>query len=121
GTLRAIALVTLLMQPAESFPDVMVIDEPELGLHPSAIETICGLIRSAAVQNTQVILATQSTLLLDHFEPEEIIVADIKGVGLERGRSQFHRLDPEDLADWLADYNVSELWQNNVIGGGPLP
>ena len=115
GTLRAIALVTVLLQPEDSLPDVLVIDEPELGLHPSAIEIVTGLIRAVAAQNTQIILATQSTALLDHFEPAEIIVTDI-----EQGRSRFRRLDPNDLADWLADYSVSELWQKNVIGGGPL-
>jgi predicted ATPase len=116
GTLRAIALVTLLMQPDDSLPDILVIDEPELGLHPSALEIVTGLIRAAAALDVQVILATQSTALLDYFEPEEIVVTDI-----EQGRSQFRRLDSNELADWLADYSISELWQKNVIGGGPLP
>jgi predicted ATPase len=120
GTLRAIALVTVLLQPEDSLPDILVIDEPELGLHPSAVEIIAGLVRAAALKS-QVILATQSTALLDHFEPEDVIVTDIEVMGLDRGRSRFRRLDPADLADWLTDYSVSELWQKNVIGGGPMP
>jgi predicted ATPase len=115
GTLRAIALATLLLQPERDLPNLMVIDEPELGLHPLGIELIAGLIGAVSVK-CQVILATQSTTLLDFFEPENIVVADAP-----RGISRFQSLDREELANWLQEYRVSELWQKNVIGGGPLP
>jgi predicted ATPase len=115
GTLRALALITLFLQPEADLPDVIILDEPELGLHPHAIEIITGLIRTASLQ-TQVILTTQSTTFLDHFEPDEVIVVDCV-----EGHSLFRRLEPERLKDWLEDYSVSELWEKNVLGGGPLP
>ena len=114
GTLRAMALITLFLQPEVDLPAVIILDEPELGLHPHAIEIITGLIRAASLQ-TQVILTTQSMTFLNHFEPAEIIVADF-----EEGRSIFRRLDSEELKDWLKDYSVGELWEKNVLGGGPL-
>jgi predicted ATPase len=115
GSLRAMAIATLFLQPESDLPDMIVLDEPELGLHPQALELLLGLIRSVS-HRTQVILATQSPTLLDYFEPAEIIVAD-----LQDGASRFRRLDEERLKDWLEDYGVGELWQKNVIGGGPLP
>lgn len=114
GTLRAIALITLLLQPEEDLPDVLIVDEPELGLHPHAVELIAGLARAAAV-GTQVILATQSIAFLDHFGADEVIVAESRD-----GSSQFRHLDAEQLKDWLEDYSIGELWEKNVLGGGPL-
>jgi predicted ATPase len=115
GTLRAMALITLFLQPQTDLPDLILVDEPELGLHPHAIELVAGLARSASTQ-CQVVLATQSTTLVDHFDPEEVVIAE-----LHRGSSHFRRLDRAELADWLRSYSVSELWQKNVIGGGPIP
>lgn len=115
GSLRAIAIATLFLQPETNLPNMVVLDEPELGLHPQALEILLGLIRSVS-HRTQVILATQSPTLLDYFEPSEIVVAD----SIE-GASRFRRLDENQLSDWLEDYGVGELWQKNVIGGGPLP
>ena len=113
GTLRAMALIALLLQPEEDLPMVLIVDEPELGLHPSALEVVAGLIRSVS-HHCQVILATQSTNFLDHFEPEEIVVVD----RIDRD-STFRRLSEEDLKEWLADYSLSELWEKNVLGGKP--
>jgi predicted ATPase len=115
GTLRAMALITLFLQPEEDLPSVIILDEPELGLHPHALEIVAGLIRAASLK-AQVIVATQSRAFLDHFAPEEIIVVDS-----DEGGSRFRRLDAEDLKDWLEDYSIGELWEKNVIGGGPLP
>lgn len=113
GTLRALALIALLSQAPERLPDVAVLDEPELGLHPYAIELVAGLVRAAA-DHCQVILATQSASLVDQFEPEEIVVAE------RRGReSAFSRLDPNALREWLGEYSLSELWEKNVVGGRP--
>ena len=113
GMLRAIALVTLLLQPHEDLPDVLILDEPELGLHPYAINVIGDLIRSVA-QTVQVIVATQSTLLIDCFEPHEIVVVERDGRA-----SSFKRLEEEPLTEWLKEYSISELWEKNVVGGRP--
>ena len=113
GMLRIIALTTLLLQPECDLPGVLILDEPELGLHPYALTVLAGLLRSAST-HVQVIVATQSATLVDQFEPEDIVVVD--RVGRE---STFTRLDAEKLHDWLEEYSVSELWEKNVVGGRP--
>lgn len=113
GMLRALALVTLLQQPEFDLPDVLILDEPELGLHPYAIEILAGLIRAAS-QHVQVILATQSVSLIDRFTPEDIVVVDRTGQ-----ESAFRRYSEVDLHSWLQEYTLSELWEKNVIGGRP--
>jgi len=113
GTLRFMALATLLLQPEERLPELILIDEPELGLHPSAIALLGGMLRSVA-EFTQVIVATQSVRLVDEFDPEDIVVTERC-----EGATTFRRLDPEPLADWLEDYSIGELWEKNVVGGRP--
>lgn len=113
GTLRSIALIAALLQPEDEMPLLAAIDEPELGLHPFAMELIASLMQ-AATERTQFVLSTQSTRLLECFDPADIVIAD-----RHEGASVFHRLDPVALADWLAEYSVSELWEKNIIGGGP--
>jgi predicted ATPase len=115
GSLRAIALITLFLHPEEDLPGVVILDEPELGLHPYAIGIIAGLIRAASLK-TQVILATQSQAFVDCFDPEEIVVVELEG-----NNSIYQRLETEKLREWLEDYSVGELWEKNVLGGGPLP
>ena len=115
GTIRAMALCTLFLQPEEFLPDVIILDEPELGLHPNALEIVAGLMRAAS-EKTQVIVATQSQTFLNFFDPDEIVTVECQD-----GKSKFDRLDSENLKDWLEDYTIGELWQRNVIGGGPLP
>ena len=111
GTMRFICLATALQQPDP--PATIVIDEPELGLHPYAIAILADLVKSAA-ERTQVIISTQSPTLLDYFEPSEIVV-----VTRDKGQSKFERLDAEQLKEWIEDYSVGELWQKNVVQGGP--
>ncbi|HXJ80278.1 MAG TPA: AAA family ATPase [Candidatus Methylomirabilis sp.] len=77
GMLRAIALVALLLQPERDLPDVLVLDEPELGLHPYAIEVLAGLLKGVAT-HVQVMVATQSVSLIDRFEPEDIVVVNAR-------------------------------------------
>jgi predicted ATPase len=115
GSLRAMAIVTLFLQPENELPDVIILDEPELGLHPHALEIVAGLMRSASLK-AQVIVATQSQNLLNSFEPAEIITVES-----HKGQSQFRRLLADQLKEWLEDYSIGELWQRNVIGGGALP
>ena len=112
GTLRFIALATALLQPDP--PATIFIDEPELGLHPQALDVLANLILQAQ-ERTQLIVSTQSAALLNAFEPEQIVVID-----REEGESRFRRLEEEGLREWLAqDYTLGELWQKNVYGGGP--
>ena len=113
GMLRVIALVSVLLQPEDTLPDVLILDEPELGLHPYAIEIVGGLI-GAASKSIQVILATQSAALVNCFEPEDIVVMEREG-----RTSVFRHLDPERLGEWLDDYSLAELWEKNVLGGQP--
>jgi len=113
GTLRFICLSTLFLQPLAFRPYVIIVDEPELGLHPYAITMLASLVRAAATQ-TQVVLSTQSALLLDHFQPEDVLVAD-----LEKGATTLKRLHSQDLADWLEEYSLGQLWEKNEFGGRP--
>ena len=113
GTLRFIALATLFLQPEQYRPSVILVDEPELGLHPYAITLLASLVKQASTQ-TQIILSTQSPLLLDHFQPEDVLVADRVGTG-----TQFSRLDSDKLATWLEDYSLGQLWEKNELGGRP--
>ncbi|WP_305801612.1 AAA family ATPase [Thiolapillus sp.] len=110
GSIRFICLATALLQPDP--PSAIVIDEPELGLHPEAIRILAELITDAA-QRTQVILATQSPLLIDQFAIDDIVVVNRKD-----GQSTFERLSEQDFSQWLEDYSVGELWTRNVIQGG---
>lgn len=112
GTIRFICLTTALLQPDP--PSTIVIDEPELGLHPYAIEILAELIQAAS-ERTQVIVSTQSPPLIDSFNPEDIIV-----VSRENGASTFKRLEAKELSHWLEDYSLGELWRKNIVAGGPV-
>ena len=112
GTLRFMALTTLLLQP--DLPKTIIIDEPELGLHPFAINKLAAMIKQAAAKGSQVIVSTQSVGLIDNFEPEDIITVD-----REDDQSVFKRLNSEELKDWLEDYTLGDLWNKNVIGARP--
>lgn len=115
GSLRFMALASLLLQPPETLPKIIVIDEPELGLHPSALTVLAGMVRVAS-KHAQVVLATQSPRLLDEFVPEEIVVMNRD----EKKRSTvFQSLDKDKLEEWLDDYCLSELWEKNVLEGNP--
>jgi predicted ATPase len=113
GTLRFIALATLFLQPEPYRPSVILVDEPELGLHPYAITMLASLIKMAS-KTTQVIIATQSSMLLDHFAPEDVLVAERSNGGV-----QFTRLESQRLASWLSEYSLGQLWEKNEFGGRP--
>lgn len=113
GTLRALALITALAQPASTLPAFICIDEPELGLHPTAIELVASLARSVS-SKAQVVLSTQSPALLDEFDPEDVVIVERAG-----HESRFRRLDAQALSEWLDEYSLSELYDKNVLGGRP--
>ena len=113
GTLRFMSLATLLLQPADYMPSTILLDEPELGLHPYAIVVLADLLRSAATQ-VQVIISTQSVTLVNQFSPDDIIVVE-----LIDGESIFKRLPQDEIETWLDDYGLGELWEKNVLGGRP--
>lgn len=113
GMLRFIAVVTLLAQPENDLPGVLIIDEPELGLHPHAIATIASMIKGVS-RFTQVFVATQSPTFVNNFDAEDIVVVEREG-----RESSFTRLDCDALTEWIEEYSLSELWEKNVIGGLP--
>ncbi|MFK7797190.1 MAG: AAA family ATPase [Aureispira sp.] len=112
GTLRFICLATLLMQPNP--PRTIIIDEPELGLHPVAIKKLAALMDLAS-SKTQLIVSTQSVDLLNEFEAEDVIVTD-----RSENATVFHRLEEEELKTWIEEYTMGEIWQKNIIGGQPF-
>jgi predicted ATPase len=109
GTIRFIALTVLFMQP--NLPATIIIDEPELGLHPFAVAKLAGMIQSAAARGAQVIVATQSVELVSHFQPEDVLTVDQID-----GESRFERLKSDDLSRWLETYSLGDLWKQNIIG-----
>jgi len=118
GSLRAIALIAALMQPEELLPGLIIIDEPELGLHPSAISTIAQLIQAVSAKR-QVLVATQSPRLIAAFAPEDVVVVERREDERGYGESTFQRLNPESLGEWMDRYDLGQLYEMNVTGGGP--
>lgn len=113
GSLRFICLVTLLLQPVSLLPDTVLIDEPELGLHPYAIAVLVDIFRQVT-EDKQLIVSTQSVELVNALAPEDVVVVDQVD-----GASVFKRHTQEELAEWLQSYALGELWKRNVLGGRP--
>jgi len=111
GTLRFIALTVLFMQP--NLPETIIIDEPELGLHPFAVAKLAGMIKSASNNGCQVIIATQSAELINNFDFEDIVTVD-----LINGESVFNRLNSDDWKVWFDDYTIGDLWKQNILNKG---
>lgn len=118
GTLRFICLATLLLQPLELLPDTILIDEPELGLHPYAISVLADMFKQVA-EDKQLIVSTQSVELVNEFSPEDIIVVDQEVRAYGYTASVFKRCADKELSAWLETYSMGELWQSNVLGGRP--
>ncbi len=113
GTARFICLATLFLQPQALKPNTIIIDEPELGLHPAALDVLADMVKSAA-KTSQVICSTQSVTFANQFEPEDFIVVD-----RQAGASMFKRLEPKALEHWLEDYGMGDVWNKNLVGGRP--
>lgn len=114
GTLRFICLTTLLLQPSIFLPDTILIDEPELGLHPHAISVLAGLMKSISKKNKQIIASSQSVTLINQFKAKDILIADIK-----ENATNIRRLKEEEVKEWLEDYQLGTIWEKNIIGGTP--
>ncbi len=113
GMLRTIALIGLLAQNPRDLPTVLFLDEPELGLHPSAIDAVAGLIKAVS-SHCQVFVATQSISFVNNFELDDLVVIDRKGRS-----SEYSRPDSEQLAAYLEEFSTGEIWEKNIIGGRP--
>jgi predicted ATPase len=113
GMLRCVSIIAVFRYPKERRPDILLLDEPDIGLHPKALELIYHIV--FVVSNyRQVIISTQSTEMLNKFNAEDIIVIDRKG-----GRTTLNRLDTDELEEWLSNRTISEIWANSIIGGQP--
>lgn len=112
GTLRFACLATAILQP--DAPEVMLFDEPELGQHPAALFLLGNLFKATAGEKRQLIVSTQAANLIEEFDPEDIVVVE-----RESGESKFRRLKAADLAEWMGEYNLGELWRKGVLGGQP--
>ena len=115
GSLRFAALATALLQPRELIPSMIILDEPEIGLHPTAIAYFASML-PVAVQHSQIVLATQSTRMLNEFEPLQVRIVEWDR---DAHRTTVHSLDTEKLQGWLEEYCLSELWERNILGGRP--
>lgn len=113
GSLRFICLTTLLLQPKDLLPETIIIDEPELGLHPYAISVLADIFKQVS-EDKQLIISTQSVELINEMESHDIIVVD-----QTQGKSTFKRFEKEELRDWLEEYSLGELWKRNILGGRP--
>jgi len=113
GTIRAMALIALLLQPETELPKFIVIDEPEIGLHPYAVNVMASLFKKTS-HHAQILVATQSPTLLDEFSPDNVVCVERR-----EHESSFIRPDAAKMSEWLIDYSLGELWQKNVMGGGP--
>lgn len=113
GALRAICLITLLLQPEDELPDLIVVDEPEIGLHPYALNVVAAMFDKAS-HHTQVVISTQSSSFINNFDPEDVIV-----VNRADKESKFERLNSKELEAWLDEYSLGEVWEKNIVGGGP--
>jgi predicted ATPase len=113
GSLRFICLATLLLQPISLLPDTILIDEPELGLHPYAITVLVDMFKQVS-EKKQLIVSTQSVELVNELSPEDVIVVDqVDGV------SSFKRYTHDELSGWLEEYSMGEIWKRNILGGRP--
>lgn len=110
GMLRFLWLATLLQSSA--LPEVVLLDEPEVSLHPELLNLLAHQLREAA-QRSQIIVATHSDRLVRFLKPEEVLVADLT----EEGLAKLTWADSLDLEKWLDEYTLDEVWGIGRLGG----
>ena len=111
GTFRYLCLLAILLDPTP--PPLICIEEPELGLHPDLLPTICDLMTEAS-ERTQLIVTTHSDIIVDALsdQPESVVVCE-----KENGSTVMRRLDPERMKVWLEKYSLGRLWTDGELGG----
>ncbi len=114
GTLRFIALVTLLLQPNNFIPHTIIIDEPELGLHPYALRILAELFQNVTKKGKQIIATSQSVEFINEFNYKDIIITDRRGE-----KSYFRHLEEDEIKQWINDFSIGDIWKKNIIGGTP--
>ena len=110
GTLRFLWLATLLQSPG--LPQITLIDEPEVSLHPEMLRLLADLMREASAR-TQLIVATHSDRFVRFLNPEELIICDLD----EAGGMTAKWADALDLKSWMEDYTLDQLWSKGILGG----
>ena len=113
GTARFICIATLFLQPFSLRPKTIVLDEPQLGLHPAALEVLGDIIKFTS-KTSQVICSTQSVTLANLFEAADFIVVDQFS-----GKSMSRRVNENEINEWLSEYKMGDVWNKNLIGGRP--
>ena len=113
GTIRFVALLATLLTPEP--PRVVCIEEPELGLHPDAVDLLAELLVDAS-DRMQLVVTTHSDALVSALtsQPDAIVACERPGAGTE-----LRRLDPEKLASWLENYRLGDLWRMGELGANP--
>ena len=111
GTYRFLALAALLLGPRAWLPSIILLDEPETSLNPYAVTLLGAMLKSASAQTT-VLATTQSPILLD-----ELNVEDVVTIERSHGRTRFYRHTQHDVETLIKDHSLGELWQKNVLGG----
>ena len=112
GTMRFIALLAILCHPSP--PELICIEEPEIGMHPDVMHLLANLLWEAS-ERTQIIVTTHSPDLVDQFteDPDVVMVCE-RGFD---GDTQLNRLSCDRLKGWLDDYRLGQVWRKGVIGG----
>lgn len=111
GTLRYLALLAVLCDPSP--PPLVVLEEPELGLHPDMLPQLAHLLSEASTR-AQWVVTTHAPAFVDAFSehPENILVCERDMSG-----SRIERLDATDMRPWLDQYRLGDLWMRGQIGG----
>jgi predicted ATPase len=109
GTLRMLALTILAYLP--NLQGIYLIEEPENGIHPRAVETVFQSLSS--VYDAQVLLATHSPVILSLTRPEQLLCF----ARTSSGETDIIRGDEHPrLADWRGEVSISTLFASGVLG-----
>lgn len=93
--------------PHVSPTKLLLIEEPENGLHPARIAEVMRVLRQLSERGTQVVMATHSPLVVNELKPEEVsVVTRTPEAGTKANRvSEIPSLD-----QLLEAFSLGELW-----------